>query len=76
MRTLHAGAVLRLGPAASPQFVTPILFRVTKPPVEAATCTDWVWLDGYELGPDGLAVERRAVFVQLAGVAVLHGAGT
>jgi hypothetical protein len=58
---------------ASPQFGgdRALTFRVTvvdpKP-----TYTGWVWLTGYVLDASGEAVQRREIFVQLAG---LHRAG-
>lgn len=60
--------VLFLGPKASVQFGgdRAIVFRVIR--VQQGLCTvGWVWLDGFELNPQGDALERRTVFVQLAG---------
>jgi hypothetical protein len=64
----RSGEVYALGTAASVQFTTrPILFRVIR--VETGdTYAGWVWLDGYEINTAGDAVERRSVFVQLAGL--------
>jgi hypothetical protein len=64
---LRAGDVLRLGRTASVQFVPPILFRLIRV-LPHTTYEGWVWLDGYELSPQGDAIERREVFVQLAGL--------
>ncbi len=63
-----SGDIYALGTAASVQFsIRPLLFRVIR--VESRdTCIGWVWLDGYELNQAGDAVERRSVFVQLAGL--------
>jgi hypothetical protein len=63
----QAGEVLHLTRAASVQFAVPVLFRVIRVhPWE--TYIGWVWLDGYELNAAGDAVERRSVFVQIAGL--------
>jgi hypothetical protein len=62
-----SGDVLHLGRKASVQFSTPILFRVIR--IHDWTTYDgWVWLDGYQLNIAGDAVERRSVFVQIAGL--------
>ncbi|WP_405091865.1 hypothetical protein OG767_01770 [Micromonospora sp. NBC_01392] len=66
----RSGDVLRLTRAASPQFARPIAVRVIRT-LEWPTFDGWCWLDGYQLGPDGSAVARRELFVQLAGVRLL-----
>jgi hypothetical protein len=38
------------------------------------TYDGWVWLDGYELNGCGEAVERRSIFVRIAGLHVLGAA--
>jgi hypothetical protein len=70
MHLPRAGDVVHLGPAASVQFsVNAINFRVSRvQPADTADRDGWVWLDGYELDQNGDAVERRSVFVQLAGI--------
>lgn len=61
------GDVLRLTTAASVQFSRPLMFRVIR--VQDWICADgWAWLDGYQLDTAGEAVERRSVFVRLAGL--------
>jgi len=66
---MRAGDVILLSRAASPQFVTPIGFRVIREePATTAEDDGWVWLDGYQLDDQGEAVERRSVFVQRTGV--------
>ncbi len=72
-----SGDVYRLGTAASVQFgFRPILFRVIKVKVKPGDTYDgWVWLDGYELNEQGNAVERRSVFVRLAGLVPVHREG-
>ncbi|MDG4765769.1 hypothetical protein O7632_16930 [Solwaraspora sp. WMMD406] len=63
-----AGDVVLLNRAASVQFAArPIRFRVIRRD-ERQTYHGWCWLDGYELDAAGDAVERREVFVQLAGL--------
>jgi hypothetical protein len=49
------------------QFIEPLLFRVIRVH-DWPTYSGWVWLDGYELNGAGDAVERRSIFVQLAGL--------
>ena len=70
VRHPRGGDVLHIGRPASVQFIRPIIFRVIR-------LHDWptydgcVWLDGYQLGNNGDAVERRSVFVQVAGLRYL-----
>lgn len=64
---MKAGNVYRLARAASPQFMTPVLFRLIRVH-DWPTYDGWAWLDGYELDALGDAVERRSVFVLRAGV--------
>ncbi|HEX8630788.1 MAG TPA: hypothetical protein VF755_21735 [Catenuloplanes sp.] len=63
------GEVVFLGPQASVQFGggRQVVFRVIRVHDWTAT-TGWVWLNGYELDASGNAVERRTVFVQIAGI--------
>jgi len=63
----RSGDLVHITRAASVQFVYPFLFRVIRVH-DWPTYDGWVWLDGYELGPDGLAVERRSIFVQVGGL--------
>lgn len=66
---IKPGTVVWLNLNASPQFVHPVRFRIIsqKP---AAQYDDWIWLTGYQLDDGGNAVERREVFVGLAGLQV------
>ncbi len=64
----RTGDVLLIGPKASVQFGTPILFRVIRVHDDRTTYEGWVWLDGYELNHLGDAVERREIFVQYDGL--------
>lgn len=70
-----SGDVYAIGRAASVQFTqNPILFRVIR--VETKdTYVGWVWLDGYEINTAGDAVERRSIFVQLAGLRLVSVPG-
>ncbi|XVU24388.1 hypothetical protein ACQPZJ_45395 [Actinoplanes sp. CA-054009] len=61
------GDVLEVSWSASVQFATPIRFRVIRVH-DWQTYAGWVWIDGYELDAVGDAVERRSIFVQLAGL--------
>jgi hypothetical protein len=62
-----SGDVLVIDKTASVQFREPFMFRVIRRH-DWSTYEGWVWLDGYELNADGDAVERRSVFVQVAGL--------
>lgn len=67
----RAGDVLAVGRDASVQFgFHPIRFRVIRVMEDETrdTYADWAWIDGYELGANGEAVERRQIFVQPAGL--------
>ncbi|GGN86449.1 hypothetical protein GCM10010112_68060 [Actinoplanes lobatus] len=63
----RSGDLVHITRAASVQFVYPFLFRIIRVH-NWPTYEGWVWLDGYELGSDGNAVERRSIFVQIAGL--------
>lgn len=64
----RSGDVLHIGKAASVQFIVhPINLRVIRVH-DWPTYDGWVWLDGYQLNNSGDAVERRNVFVQIAGL--------
>lgn len=63
----RSGDVLCVTREASVQFTRPVYFRVIRVH-EWATYHGWAWLDGYELNSAGDAVERRSIFVQLAGL--------
>lgn len=64
----RSGDVLYLTREASVQFIEPILFRVIRCH-DWQTYDGWVWLDGYQLDNVGdMAVERRSIFVQMAGL--------
>jgi len=67
----RSGDVIHVTKAASVQFSSPMLFRVIRVH-DWPTYDGWVWLDGYELNASGDAVERRSIFVQVAG---LHQVG-
>jgi hypothetical protein len=63
------GEVLHVGGEASVQFGAgrALTFRVTR--VDGrATYDGWIWLEGYVLGPDGAAVQRRRIFVRHEGL--------
>lgn len=63
----RSGDVVILSKAASVQFAAPLLFRIIRVH-DWPTYEGWIWLDGYELNQQGDAVERRSVFVQVAGL--------
>ncbi len=65
----QSGDILHLTGEASVQFggAREIWFRVIR--VMDVTCTwGWVWLEGFELNPQGDALLRREVFVQVGGL--------
>lgn len=64
--------MLHVGSAASVQFQKPIYFRVIRV-LDWPTYAGWVWLDGYQLNDTGEAVERRSIFVQVAGLRRVGG---
>lgn len=66
------GDVLHVTKDASVQFITrSILFRVIRVMEDQTrrTFAGWMWLEGYEIdNVTGDAVERRQIFVQVAGL--------
>ncbi len=64
------GDVLWLDEAASVQFAgrSAVALRVIRVHNERTTYDGWVWIDGYALDNRGEAIERREVFVRLAGL--------
>ncbi|GIE96534.1 hypothetical protein Ari01nite_39990 [Paractinoplanes rishiriensis] len=63
------GDVLLVGGAASVQFQgdRALTFRVIRVDPRL-TYTGWIWIDGYVLGPNGDALERRVIFVRRDGL--------
>lgn len=63
------GDVLHVGGAASVQFQgdRALTFRVIRVDPRL-TYAGWLWIDGYVLGPDGDAIERRVIFVRCDGL--------
>ncbi|MFD0819980.1 hypothetical protein ACFQ0D_17100, partial [Micromonospora zhanjiangensis] len=63
------GDVVRLGREASVQFGgdRALVLRVTVVN-DRPTYDGWVWLTGYVLGETGEAIDKREVFVQVAGI--------
>jgi hypothetical protein len=65
----HPGDVLHVGPEASVQFAGPSAIRLRVIRVDdRPTYRGWCWLDGYQLDTHGQAVQRRTIFVRLAGL--------
>ncbi|GAA0562939.1 hypothetical protein GCM10010172_52800 [Paractinoplanes ferrugineus] len=63
------GDVLCVGGAASVQFQgdRALTFRVIR--VDPRITYDgWLWIDGYVLGPNGDALQRRVIFVKRDGL--------
>jgi hypothetical protein len=67
--TPKPGEIYLMTKAASVQFAPgrEFLFRIIRVH-NWPTYDGWVWLDGYKLDPAGDAVERRTLFVQIAGL--------
>lgn len=67
------GDVVRIGREASVQFAgeRSLILRVTVV-CDRPTYQGWAWLTGYVLDAEGQAVDRREVFVQVAGVRLLQ----
>lgn len=63
---LRVGATLQLGPDASPQFLYPILLRVSR--WWESGWDGWVWIAGDQLGQRGEPIEHREVFVRRDGL--------
>lgn len=63
----ESGDVIHITKAASVQFCYPFLFRVISVDPRP-TYEGWAWIHGYELNSAGEAVERRELFVQVAGL--------
>lgn len=61
------GDVLHITRAASVQFTRPIMLRVIRV-YDWTTYEGWVWIEGYQLDAGGHAVDRRQIFVQIAGL--------
>ena len=66
---LRPGDVVHVGPEASVQFSgeRTLTFRVIRVDPRA-TYDGWIWLDGYVLGTDGNAEQRRRIFVRREGL--------
>ncbi|MEU7928607.1 hypothetical protein [Micromonospora sp. NPDC049801] len=59
--------MLHLTRAASVQFLHPIFVRVIRV-LDWPTYDGWLWIDAYELAPNGDAVARRSLFVMPVGL--------
>ncbi|MCO1596899.1 hypothetical protein M8C17_17230 [Micromonospora sp. RHAY321] len=67
-RPIRSGDVLLLTREASPQFTRPVSVRVIRVLADRHTYHDWLWIEGYELGPSGDAVARRELYLMPAGL--------
>ncbi|MGC4788422.1 hypothetical protein ACLQ22_11390 [Micromonospora sp. DT178] len=68
LRQIRSGDVLYLTRSASPQFVRPISVRVIRVLTDWHTYHGWRWIDVYQLGARGDAVDRRSLYVWCEGV--------
>ncbi|WP_240638924.1 hypothetical protein [Micromonospora ureilytica] len=69
MTDLKPGDLLLIGEACSVQFAGDRALRLRLVSVDPRpTYHGWVWLTGYVLNDKGLAVDKREVFVQQAGL--------
>ncbi|MFF5082004.1 hypothetical protein [Paractinoplanes atraurantiacus] len=66
---LHPGEVLLVGADASVQFegARALTFRLIRVDTRS-TYDGWLWLEGYVLGPTGVALQRRRIFVRREGL--------
>ncbi|MEV4497786.1 hypothetical protein AB0J84_19095 [Micromonospora arborensis] len=72
MSALRPGDVLLIGEACSVQFAGDRALRLRLVRVDQRpTYHGWVWLAGYVLDNKGLAIDKREVYVQQAGLRVL-----
>ncbi|MGN9764152.1 hypothetical protein ACTMS2_03155 [Micromonospora sp. SD12] len=67
-RQIRSGDVLHLTRSASPQFARPIVVRVIRVLTDWHTYHGWCWIDVYQLGARGDAVDRRSLYVRCEGV--------
>ncbi|MFI7573765.1 hypothetical protein [Micromonospora sp. NPDC049497] len=75
MSAFKPGDVLLIGEACSVQFAGDRALRLRLVSVDPrSTYHGWVWLTGYVLNDKGLAVDKREVYVQRAGVRVQRAA--
>ncbi|MET8086957.1 hypothetical protein [Micromonospora sp. NPDC005237] len=75
MTELKPGDLLLIGAACSVQFSGDRELRLRLVSVDARpTYHGWVWLTGYVLDDRGLAVDKRELYVQRAGLRVLCAA--
>jgi hypothetical protein len=66
---LNPGEVLQIDGEASVQFAgsRALTFRLIR--VDPRMTYDgWIWLEGYVLGPSGIATQRRRIFVLRDGI--------
>lgn len=75
MRRPRTGDVVKIGSEASVQFAgdRSLILRITKV-CDKPTYDGWIRLTGYVLDEGGQTIERREVFVQVAGVRLLRAA--
>lgn len=64
---VRSGDLLHLTRAASPQFARPITVRVIRALTDRHTYHGWLWIDAYQLGPNGDAIARRELYLMPAG---------
>jgi hypothetical protein len=68
----RSSEVVEVTRQASIQFAAPFRFRVIRVH-DWPTYAGWLWLDGYQLDPDGDAVARRSIYVRAAGLRPVTG---
>ncbi|MET8358645.1 hypothetical protein [Micromonospora sp. NPDC005171] len=75
MTTLKPGDLLMIDEACSVQFARDRPLRLRLVSVDPRpTYHGWVWLTSYVLNDKGLAIDKREVFVQQAGIRALRAA--
>lgn len=68
---VRSGDLPHLTRAASPQFAHPITVRVIRVLTDRHTYHGWLWIDAYQLGPNGDAITRRELYLMPAGARCL-----
>ena len=66
-----SGDVLLIDRPASPQFITPFLFTVSRQ-WDWDAYSGWTWIEGYQLDNAGNAILKRSLFVIVEGLELIH----
>ena len=69
-RLPESGDLLLLNRPASPQFIAPFMFRVSRQ-WNWDAYSGWTWIDGYQLDNNGKAIVKRSLFVFVEGLEIM-----